>query len=363
MADLLSAFWKDSESGPPLFSPREWESLLGQARNAGLLARLSVHFSSRQWMPSVPTKARVHLEGALHLVKRQRHEVTWEVSQIQRALREISEPVVLLKGAAYLLTGLPPAQGRLFSDIDIMVPNGKLRDAERLLYVNGWENQERDAYNQRYYREWMHEIPPLRHVHRGSVIDLHHTISPRTSKFRIDSDLLFKRLQPTKLDGLFVLDPADMVLHSASHLYQEGEFDHALRDLLDMRDLIEHFSKRHDFWQKLFSQANELGLGEPLFHMLYQIERLFGLGAPQNCVGDVNVTRPGWINRFCLTRLLGVAFVPNHPDSDTRLTGLVRWLLYVRSHGMRMPPHLLIPHLIRKSCMAQIQNRGEQKNA
>ena len=28
---------------------------------------------------------------------------------------------------------------------------------------------------------------------------------------------------------------------------------------------------------------------------------------------------------------------------------LRNWLLYVRSHWLRMPPHLLLPHLLRKS--------------
>jgi len=33
----------------------------------------------------------------------------------------------------------------------------------------------------------------------------------------------------------------------------------------------------------------------------------------------------------------------------TRCTGPARWLLYVRGHALRMPLHLVLPHLLRKA--------------
>jgi hypothetical protein len=41
--------------------------------------------------------------------------------------------------------------------------------------------------------------------------------------------------------------------------------------------------------------------------------------------------------------------VPNHPDAPPTGQGLVEWLLYVRSHYLRMPLYLLIPHLMHKA--------------
>ncbi len=352
MPDLLSPVWRSAGDAPPSCTPREWESLLGQARRSGLLARLALYFADGGWAETIPERVARHMSSALRHVERQKTEVFWEIDQIRKALRDVATPVVLLKGAAYLFANLPPSKSRVFSDIDIMVDSKKLGDVERALFAAGWISAERDLYNQRYYRQWMHEIPPLRHVTRGTVIDLHHTIAPPTSRFKVDSRLLMQQIRPTKVNGLFVLGQSDMVLHSAAHLYQEGEFDHALRDLLDMRDLIVHFAAEPDFWPSLLSRAKELGLEEPLFHALTHVQRLFGLSIPQDTATDLEALRPGRLKNACLGALLREAFRPNHPDCDTASTRLARWLLYVRSHSMRMPLHLLLPHLLRKAFMA-----------
>ena len=188
MPDLLSGVWAQDDK-PPQFSLREWEMVLGQARQSRLLGRLAQHHVAHHWLQSVPAGPRLYLEGALRLIDRQHHQVQWEVNCIRRALRHVQCPVVMLKGAAYFVADLPPRRGRLFSDIDIMVPKERMAVVEGALFRAGWISQERDAYNQRYYREWMHEIPPLTHVQRQTVIDVHHTITPPTSRFKVDGTI------------------------------------------------------------------------------------------------------------------------------------------------------------------------------
>ena len=115
-ADLLSPVW--AGTGPmPLRSPREWETLIGQARRASLLSRLAQHHVDQGWMAAVPEGPRLQLLGALKLADRQRHEVRWEVDELARALVPLGQPVVLLKGAAYLMAGLPASRGRVFADV------------------------------------------------------------------------------------------------------------------------------------------------------------------------------------------------------------------------------------------------------
>jgi hypothetical protein len=50
-----------------------------------------------------------------------------------------------------------------------------------------------------------------------------------------------------------------------------------------------------------------------------------------------------------MDRLLDAAFATAHDSCSTPLSGVASWILYVRSHWLRMPPNLLVPHLIRKS--------------
>lgn len=348
---LLSQVWAQPEQQPRL-TLSDWETILGQARQAGLLGRLARHYADRHWLAAVPEQPRRYLEGAMRLVDRQHQEVQWEVHCIRRALTHVGTPIVMLKGAAYFVAGLPPRHGRLFSDIDIMVTRERLPEVEGALFRAGWISEERDPYNERYYREWMHEIPPMKHVQRGTVIDVHHTITPPTSRFKIDGARLLTHIVAIDDRGdLFVLAPVDMVLHSAVHLFQEGEFSHGLRDLLDINDLLLHFSKTPGFGSALFARAKELGLGEPLFHALHHTERLFGTGTPMALRAELRDIQPNWMTRRVMSALLNRALRPLHPSCDGPLSNFARWLLYVRSHYLRMPWYLIAPHLTRKAWM------------
>lgn len=354
-ADLLTAIWTksvDSPSPPAARGPREWENLLAQARQARLIARLAMHYMDRIGLAALPDGSRPHLESGVRLAERQQHEVRWEVDCIARALRDLDTPVVLLKGSAYLMANLPPARGRLFSDIDIMVPREAVERVEGALFAAGWICDERDPYNQRYYRQWMHEIPPLRHVQRNTYIDLHHTITPPTSRFSVNGKQLIADAVALKgYPSMFVLSPTDMVLHSAVHLFTEGEFSHGLRDLLDMMDLLQAFSQQVDFWELLLAGAKSRKLEVPLYHALFHVERLFGEVVPVHLEHRVKLLGPNRVAKALMAWALGLALRPMHPSCNTRWTGLARWLLYMRSHMLRMPLHLVVPHLLRKSWM------------
>lgn len=358
MPSLLEVFWAQPDQLPQ-WSNAQWEAVLGQARQSRLLGRLAAHFEDKGWMPQERTGPYLHLESGLRLTERQQHEVRWEVNRIAHALQEKNVPVVLLKGAAYLMAGLPAARGRLFSDVDLLVPKDQVQTVESAMFAAGWISDERDAYNQRYYREWMHEIPPLRHIQRNTFIDIHHTITPPVSRFNVDGALLLDRIQPIPgYQNIYVLAPVDMVLHSAVHLFTEGEFYAGLRDLLDLNDLVLHFGQRSDFWTGLLDRADELGLGIPLFHALHHLQRLFGTQLPATLRGRIHSMGPGRLSRGFMNWSLDLALRPAHPNCDRPLTGLARWLLYVRSHALRMPFKLVIPHLVRKAWM---QRFAEEK--
>jgi hypothetical protein len=356
MPDLLSAVLARPDR-LPAFSLAEWELVIGQARRARLIARLGLQCAERGWLDDIPERPRTHLMAVRRLCERQHREVHWEVDRIRRALAGVATPVVVLKGAAYLLAGLPPGAGRLFADIDIMVPRNRLDKAEMALFGHGWYAPKTNSYDQRYYRKWGHELPPLQHVQRNTVLDVHHTITPPTSRFRVDADKLFAAARPLDARGdLLVLAPVDMVLHSAAHLFQEGEFDHGLRDLLDVDDLLRHFGREPTFWSALVVRATELGLGRLLYYAVHHIHRLFISPLPAEFVTEVERFRPDELSGRAMSGLLRVALRPDHPSCDGPFTGLARWLLYVRAHHLRMPAHILVPHLIRKAYMRRFKD-------
>ncbi len=347
--DLLTPFFARGLV-PGEHDPRAWERLLGQARRAGLSGRVATQLRASGRLDATPEGPRRHLIWATRVLERQRADVAWDVESVRRALSAVDTPVVLLKGAAYLLADLPPAMGRLFADVDIMVDRHRLAEAESALLAAGWICEAHDAYTDRYYREWMHELPPLRHAHRGSALDVHHTIAPLTSRFAVDGAKLLDHIAPIPgRPGLHMLAPADMVLHSATHLFQEGELWHGLRDLLDLKDLVSEFSREPDFWARLLDRADELGLQIPLAHALRHLARIFGTRPPVEWSARVRRLDRGSFGRRLMASLLTAALRPEHPSCNGPFSRAARFLLYVRSHHLRMRPQRLLPHLFRKA--------------
>ncbi len=355
--DLLSPLWR--LTAPPVLSAPEWESLLSQARRARLLGRVARFLADRGWLDGVPAAPRVHLDNALRQVRRQCDEARWEADCIRRAIGHLPTPIVLLKGAAYVVAGLPPATGRLFSDIALLVSKDQLRAVEMDLFAAGWIAGKLDPYDERYYRDWSHELPPLQHVERGTVLDVHHTITPPTSRFAVDAAALLAHARPlAEQPRLCVLAPPDMVLHSVAHLMQDGEFSGGLRDLLDISDLLQHFGGDSAFWPELGRRARELRLEQSLHDVLRQLRRLLWAETPADALPLFADTVPSALRDRVMDALLTLALRPDHPDCDSPFTGLARWLLYVRSHGLRMPWHQIAPHLVRKSWM-RLRARGK----
>jgi hypothetical protein len=85
----------------------------------------------------------------------------------------------------------------------VLVPHGGLPSVEAALMLRGWATGKTTAYDQRYYRRWMHELPPLRHIGRQTWLDVHHAILPITARLKPDSAKLLAASRPDRAaDGL-----------------------------------------------------------------------------------------------------------------------------------------------------------------
>ena len=333
------------------FSPHEWDLLIRQARAANVLARIATVLDSAGVMESVPIGPRGHLVSAAALGRQQQHSATYEIDAIRRALIPTKVPLILLKGAAYLANHCDAASGRLFADVDILVPSAELADVESALVLNGWLSADQDPYDQRYYRRWMHELPPMQHMRRGTSIDVHHTILPPTAGRQLDASKLIASARPSVgAPRVKVLTPVDMVLHSMTHLFYDGELEHGFRDLVDLDSLLlQYGADLPDFWASLWPRAQELDLERPLYYGLRYAMTFMGTPVPQQVLDGVASAGPTGLPRAIMDALFLRALRPAHASCADRLTPLARWLLYVRSHWLRMPAHLLVWHLCQKA--------------
>ncbi|MBV8651910.1 MAG: nucleotidyltransferase family protein, partial [Alphaproteobacteria bacterium] len=222
----------------------DWDAIIPQARGSGLLSRLAEIAQAQGSYAALPERPRRHLHAAELVSAKHRRDVLYELDRIYDVIGSILGTIVLLKGAAYLAADLPPSRGRIFNDIDILVPEEKLGAVEAILQLAGWRAGDIDPYDDSYYRRWMHQIPPLTHAGRQTTIDVHHSIVPRTARIgAVPADRLMQRIRKLpERPGFAVLAPEDMLLHSATHLFNEGEFHRGLRDLSDLDLLLRHFA-------------------------------------------------------------------------------------------------------------------------
>ncbi|MBT9589831.1 MAG: nucleotidyltransferase family protein [Thiobacillus sp.] len=347
------------------FSMADWDMLVRQARSAGLLARIHNVLAQHNMIEVIPAEARWHFDSAATLANKQQLAVRWEVEQIRTALAGLDCPLVVLKGAAYVTANLPAASGRLFNDIDILVPRSLLNQAEAALMLAGWHTSGLSPYDERYYRRWMHEIPPMQHLHRATVIDVHHAILPDTARYFPDPQKLLNRIVPAGDDmpGVYVFSAEDRILHSATHLFHDGELPHGLRDLTDLDLLLRHEAAAPHFWPRLVARADKLQLGRSLYYALRYTQYFLDTPVPEKVWDDLRPVTPHSALLKLMDSIFSRALAPAHASCDDAFSSVARQAAYVRAHWLRMPAHLLIPHLLHKAFISPYLDNSTAKPA
>ncbi|MBS1139976.1 MAG: hypothetical protein H6R13_1429 [Proteobacteria bacterium] len=279
----------------------------------------------------------------LTTARRRNEAALWEVRNIRKLIpSEI--PIIVLKGCAYALANDRNAAGRMFSDIDLMVDADHLEKVESALISGGWKPSQVSAYDQKYYREWMHEIPPMEHVRRRTTVDLHHAIIPIVSRFAFPAQQLIAAAIEI-LPGVFILSPADRIIHSSVHAFLEGVPTKALRDIYDITCLMKQHYPDQPRPEELLVRAGQLGLEQLLMAALEASEIIFGKHVRP---------RHQTVKHSLRGRCLAVA--AQSPLKPGQLLGnLMAHALLAHSHWMKMPWYLLIPHLARKAWIGLTQ--------
>ncbi len=316
-------------------SASEWNDVVVAARKNQLLGQLVACLGRAGQLEQVPSAVRRHLDLEALSSRRRGESALWEIATMRRAV-DAKYPLVLLKGCAYLVANDANAEGRPFSDIDVMVRRDELPAVENSLVTVGWKPGSVNAYDAAYYRNWMHEVPPMAHVRRQTVVDLHHAINPPISRYYIDPSRLFAELTTVSL-GVFVLSPTDRTIHCALHLLQEGEPRKLLRDLYDLFMLIEQHHAGVNGFDALMARATALNVARPVTIAADAALAIFG----KNRAGQSEES--GSFSKSVSRAALSAHHSPGLID------GIAATLVLAHSHWMKMPMGILVPHLLRKS--------------
>lgn len=329
----------------------DWNRVLASARRERLAARLSWVLEDAGLLERIPAQVRTQLLAARVRIEHLQRLMRAILLALAGNLKNSDIQIALLKGCAYAMADLPPARGRFMADVDILVKKDDMAELERVLLRQGWSGKELNEYDQNYYREWMHELPPLTHPALQMELDVHHNLAPPVSRIKLNAQQLWDEAKPIPGTPWFRLSDTDLVLHTAVHLFFNEELRGGLRELLDIHDVCGHFGADIAWWHTLLERARRLGMQAPLYHALTLSERLLGTPLPADVRATVQTWAPNPLARGMLHHLFEQALQPSDPEvrPNPRFAGLIDTLLLARSHWLRMPLTLLIPHLARKA--------------
>ena len=122
----------------------DWAGLVSAARAEQLIGSLAFRLEGGK----LPHRVEAIFAAARRDWEQSRRQALWEAEMTRRALAPLGIPVILLKGNAFLATGLDAGIGRSVGDLDILVPRDSLDAVEAALLAAGWERlKEADGYD------------------------------------------------------------------------------------------------------------------------------------------------------------------------------------------------------------------------
>lgn len=327
-----------------------WDLAVRRARMSDLLGVVRYRLEREGALQGIPLPVQRHLEAERNLYLHRRQMGVHAVSAIRDAFTDWPFPMILLKGAGYAMQGLPMSLGRLFNDVDIMVPRSSIDDVESRLESVGWKSTVTDPYDQRYYRDWSHEIPPLEHPRFLVQLDVHHTILPVTGRVTPDAERLLERSVALPGDIWRVLHPSDQVLHAAAHLVQDSDFVKRFREIVDIDGLIRDHMNSDEAWDDLVTSAEHHALGRCLWFALRYCVVFLGTPVPSRVQTRLDRHKPPDIVVAPMDHWVPRALFGPHPDDEPPgSAGFPGLALKVRAMWIRMPLPLLVYHSAMKS--------------
>jgi len=316
----------------------DWSALIQHARAAGLLATVYQQLAAEQLLSQVPLQVQKHLLSGQHYADKQKHSLVTELLTLESVFTHAPYPCVLLKGAAYRCAGFGYARGRLFSDVDLLVPQQYLDDASRRLAAFGYVDGEMNDYDRAYYLRWSHQLPPKYNLRTGASLDLHHHIYPVVSAERLKIQPFFELSIALEGSILRTPPPSLMFVHACVHLFYQEESHKLQKDLIDLWML---FMELQSGQANLLQMAQQIGAEKAVSYGLLMLERIFAI--------ELTAETKSWLavqagHPRLVIWLLETLLQPEHKWHSLAYLG---WFL--RGHLLKMGPATLTYHLIAKS--------------
>ena len=345
-AQTVKSLFIDPSQGNQL-THAQWSQFIFILRECDLLGRFYYLAREHECYDLFPNKVKHHLHSAKVKADRQAKQAIYEAVELGENLTEIDVHPIFLKGVAYTLRNSSASKGRVYSDMDVLVAKSQLKEVERRLSIFGWFVKDLDEYDQKYYRQWAHEIPPMQQHSRGTVADIHHNLLPPISGRAPDITMFTNHLHSTET-GLFTLSKPAMVLHSIIHLFFNEEFSNGFRDLTDLHLMFSEEDEKSDFWPELSKLSEQVKFTTELYYAVRYCQLITETQFPDSFLTLVNQAKLNPVKLAMADFLFSKVLLPHHPSCMDKYTSIARVMAEIRGHLLKMPLHILIYHSLYK---------------
>ena len=283
----------------------DWKRLLAAARRHGLVPLLYTHLQSA-CAEEMPESILLKLGRQFMLNAARNLSMTAELVRILALFEDHGIPALPYKGPLLAESIYGDVALRQFEDLDILVPESKVAEAETLLRQQGYQvalelPQDRMAA----YCRMKHEIPYL-HPGKSILIELHWKISPIFFHFPIDMERLWRRTEWITLAGSRVrsLSKEDALLilcaNGSRHFWEKLESVSVVAEMLRIYPEMN--------WEYLFGLARDLRSEQALLLGLLISHNLFNTEIPEPAVQRIRTDK---LLRILAAEVQTRLFIPN----------------------------------------------------
>lgn len=264
--------------GAPPEPGLDWQAAMDLARRHGVSPLL--HWRVRELADeaaraAVPQAVRDGLRQDFMLAGGRAMIVERQLGQVLGALAGAGVPAVVVKGAA-LAALFPDPALRVYGDLDILVPQAQLDQAEAVLDGLG--------YRAMFDREWSlahhHHLPPMEDAEGRLAVELHWRLDDPGRAGRLPAGELWSRVAAWSVGGqqALRLEQVDAALHVCRHVVVQNRARGGLRALADLAQAMGGWGPGE--WEALVRRAGEYGLRSVVYLMLVLVEQALGRAAP-----------------------------------------------------------------------------------
>jgi putative nucleotidyltransferase-like protein len=259
----------------------DWQILLAHAAQHGVRAILFQTLKSLCW-DAVPRAIQADLLRITRANAQRNLLLTAELLHLIDKFRQADIPIAAFKGPVLAGSVYGDLALREFSDLDVLVPEEHVSDAERILArleyrADFSEDQQYRSAFLRYQGQYA-----FRNRKTAISVDLHWQLSSRGIKFPIQPKELWPRLKKVTLAGRMIptLADDDLALFLAAHGTKER-----WRDLIWLCDFAELLKNRSGLdWNAVFHRAERSHLSRPLLLGMFLASSLLSAPAPAELV-------------------------------------------------------------------------------